>query len=85
MNDYPDPGVRKEFPFALKALAGFLFTPGTFYLLIRMQMPTLIAFGVLALVTMLAFSSTRAFALGGLLSIGVAFLALLAICGNSHF
>jgi hypothetical protein len=85
MSDYKLPEEPKASHFALKALAGFLLTPCAAFLLVITQVPALFLFGGLALVVMLFFRFTVAFALGGLLSIGVAFLALLALCGNSRF
>lgn len=85
MNDYKLPDEPKSSHFALKALAGFIFTPCAAFFSVMAQIPALTVIGLVALVIMLFFRSTVAFALGGLLSIGVAFLALLAICGNSHF
>jgi hypothetical protein len=85
MSDYKIPEEPKASHFALKALAGFILTPVAFFLFVIAQVPALFAVGTLALVVMLFFRATVGFALGGLLSIGVAFLALLAICGNSRF
>ena len=85
MSDYKLPEEPKSSHFALKALAGFLLTPVAVLLFVIAQVPALLALGAFALVLMLFFRSTVGFALGGLLSIGVAFLALLAICGNSRF
>jgi hypothetical protein len=82
--DQPPVAPEKSY-FALEAIAGFVFTPFTLAMCAFAQSPVPALFILGALVVMLFFRSTRGFGLGGLLFIGVALLALLAICGNSRF
>ena len=82
----PPTGERN---FALKAVAGAVTAPFAIALFLAMdsqlRSPFFTILFLVVSVLMLFHRQTRAFGLGVILFVGVAFLVLLTICGNSHF
>ena len=68
----------------LKVLIGFLAAPLVVYLSLLAQTGVFAFLLIAGTVLMLFFRNTRAYSLGALLSVGVSFLVLLAICGGNN-
>jgi len=82
---YTPPPQSEDSRFIIKALAGFLISPLLIAASLAAQTGIFFFLLIVGAAMMLFFKSTRAFGLGAILFVGVAFLLLLAICGHSNF